>query len=64
MNMQRPSRATGQFHSPAEIGRRLDVHAKTVKRLIKSGELRAHLIGGQYRISDEDFAFYVARCRT
>lgn len=61
--MQRTSQASGQFHSPAEIGRRLDVHAKTVKRLIKAGELRAHLVGGQYRISDEDFAAFVARCR-
>ncbi len=63
MNIQRPSQPTGQFHSPAEVGRRLDVHAKTVKRLIKSGELRAHLVGGQYRISEDDFASYVARCR-
>ncbi|MCS6625399.1 helix-turn-helix domain-containing protein [Roseibacterium beibuensis] len=63
MTLQRPSHATGQFFSPAEVGRRFDVHAKTVKRLIKSGELRAHLVGGQYRISDEDFAAYVARCR-
>lgn len=63
MNIQRSSQADGQFHSPSEIGRRLDVHAKTVKRLIKSGELRAHLVGGQYRISDDDFAAYVARCR-
>ena len=63
MNMQRPSHPTGQFHAPAEIGRRLNVHAKTIKRLIKSGELRAHLVGGQYRISDEEFAAYVARCR-
>ena len=63
MNMQRPSQADGQFNSPVEIGRRLDVHAKTVKRLIKSGELRAHLVGGQYRVSDEDFAAFVARCR-
>lgn len=61
--MQRPSQAAGQFHSPAEIGRRLDVHAKTIKRLIKTGELRGHVIGGQYRISDEDFAAYVAQCR-
>ncbi|KQW80776.1 helix-turn-helix domain-containing protein [Brevundimonas sp. Root1279] len=63
MTMQRTSQTAGQFHSPSEIGRRLDVHAKTVKRLIKSGELRAHLVGGQYRISDDDFAAYVARCR-
>ena len=63
MNMQRPFNAAGQFQSPAEVGRRLDVHAKTVKRLIKAGALRAHLVGGQDRISDDDFAAYVARCR-
>lgn len=63
MNIQRPSQAPAEFHSPAEIGRRLGVHAKTVKRLIKAGGLQAHLVGGQYRISDDDYAAYVARSR-
>ena len=63
MTMPRSSQSAGQFHSPAEVGRRLDVHPKTVKRLIKSGAIRAHLVGGQYRISDDDFAAFVARSR-
>ena len=63
MTIPHSSPAAALFHSPVEIGRRLDVHAKTVKRWIKSGELRGHVFGGQYRVSDEDFAAWLARCR-
>jgi excisionase family DNA binding protein len=37
------------------VARRLDVCEKTVRRFIARGELRAHRIGRQIRVSEEDF---------
>jgi len=36
------------------IARRLDVSEKTVRRLIRRGELRAYRIGRQFRVSEQD----------
>jgi excisionase family DNA binding protein len=42
------------------VAERLDVSTKTVRRLIASGNLRAHHVGRQVRVSEEDLALYLA----
>jgi excisionase family DNA binding protein len=44
----------------AETGEILNCSRRTVRRLIESGELRAHRIRGLIRISDADIAAYLA----
>jgi excisionase family DNA binding protein len=42
------------------VAERLDVSTKTVRRLIASGNLRAHHVGRKVRVSQEDLALYLA----
>ena len=49
--------------SVATVALHLDVSDKTVRRLIKSGELPVHRIGHQIRINESDLAAYIARSR-
>ena len=42
-----------------EVARRLDVSGKTVYRLIASGSLGAHRIGGEYRVSEQQLHAYL-----
>jgi excisionase family DNA binding protein len=58
-----PRSAGPRFFSIAKIAVQLDVSVKTVRREIKRGELPAHLIGRQHRISEWDLAAYIARRR-
>jgi len=46
------------------IAKRLDVSIKTVRRLIDNGELPHHRIGRLVRVSERDFAEYLARSRS
>jgi len=39
-----------EVYTPTETGDLLKVSSSTIKRLLKSGILRANKIGGQYRI--------------
>ena len=41
----------------------LDVCSKTVRRLIEKGELHAHRIGRQLRISQDDLFLYIQKHR-
>lgn len=53
-----------QLFSVDEIAERFGVSTKTVLRWIQCGELRAHRLGRQYRIAEEDaIAFMAARRR-
>lgn len=51
------------FYSLRQAAGALAVSPKTVRRRIKEGALRAHRVGGQLRISDEDFRTYIAGLR-
>ncbi len=51
---QQPSLGPKHFYSLPEVANRYDVSVRTVRRWIKNGELVAHRIGRQLRISAED----------
>lgn len=46
-----------------QVAEALNVDPKTVRRLIKSGEIISHRIGGQHRISAADYERYLSRQR-
>ena len=54
------ARPVTRFRTIAETAEILNVSQRTVRRLIQSGELRAHRIRGLVRISDADIAAYLA----
>lgn len=49
-----------RFLTVDDIAERLDVSTKTVRRWIKSGALPVHRIGRLVRISEVDFAAFLA----
>ena len=49
-----------RFFSVPEIADALGVSTKTVRRRISEGALPCHRIGGVLRISEDDYARYVA----
>jgi excisionase family DNA binding protein len=51
------------FLTIEEVADRLRMHQRTIRRLIKSGKLRAHRIGGCIRINVEDLAAFIALTR-
>ncbi len=42
-----------------DIANRLQLSTKTVRRMIKSGDLIGHLIGSQWRVSEDDLQLYL-----
>jgi len=50
----------GCFNTIADVAARLDVCERTVRRWIKAGALPVHRIGGLVRISETDFAAFLA----
>ncbi len=46
-----------------EVAETLGASGKTVGRWIKSGDLHAHYLGRQVRVSEEDLATYLAKNR-
>ena len=52
-----------RFFSVIEIAEALGVSTKTVRRRISEGVLACHRIGGVLRISEDDYASYVAQNR-
>jgi excisionase family DNA binding protein len=51
-----------RFFSPDLVAEQLSVSTKTIRRWIDRGELRAHRLGRQIRISEDDlFAFLAGR---
>jgi excisionase family DNA binding protein len=42
-----------------EVAHILHKHPYTVKRLIRQGEIPAHMIGGSYRVKQEDLDRYI-----
>jgi excisionase family DNA binding protein len=49
-----------RFFTINDISQSLDVSTRTVRRLIKTGALAAHRIGGVVRISEADFLTFLA----
>jgi len=49
------------FLAVGEIAERLRVSTKTVRRWIERGELRAHRLGRQLRVSDQDLSAFLHR---
>jgi excisionase family DNA binding protein len=47
------------FYSISDVAHALGVSTKTVDRWIKSGELAAHKVGRQWRISRTDLEYLV-----
>lgn len=43
------------FYSPEEVGELLGLHARTIRRYIREGRIKATRIGKQYRINVQDF---------
>lgn len=52
-----------RYLSIKEVAERLSVCERTIRRAIKSGELRASMAGRQYRISEDDLRDYLHRGR-
>lgn len=59
----RTKRSTPVFLTLDEVAEALNVSRKTVKRRVDAKELHTHRIGRQIRISQEDFASYLATHR-
>lgn len=57
------ARKTSPLLNIQATARRLGVCEKTVRRLIERGELRAHKVGRQHRISEDDLARFLQECR-
>jgi excisionase family DNA binding protein len=56
--------AIPRLMSVATVAVALGVSSKTVRRLIQDGRLPSHRVGRQIRISEADFAAFVARSRS
>jgi excisionase family DNA binding protein len=52
---------TQEVNSPRHLAKRLGVCTKTARKIIHSGKIRAHLVGGQWRIFEPDLQEYLAR---
>lgn len=52
-----------RFYTISVIAELLHVSPKTVRRWIERGDLHAHRLGHQYRITDEDLSAFLARRR-
>jgi excisionase family DNA binding protein len=62
-NMKSTPSPLPRFLSIAALAARLSVSPKTVSRWIQTGQLRAHQLGRQVRISEEDAITFVATRR-
>ncbi len=57
--MKQPPPKKEVFDSIQSLAKELDVSEKTVWRWIKKDELKAHKLGGQWRISPEDRVIFL-----
>jgi excisionase family DNA binding protein len=55
-----PAETTHRYHSLISIADRFEISKKTVWRWVKAGHLKAHLFGGQLRVSEADLAAFIA----
>jgi excisionase family DNA binding protein len=61
--MTKFSPPVARFLSMQELADRLSVSSKTISRWIASGDLRAHRLGRQVRVAEEDAVAFVAARR-
>jgi excisionase family DNA binding protein len=59
-----PNRPSLKFYSIEDVADSLDVSTRTVRRWVKSGALVAHRFGHLTRISEADFAAFLAAKRS
>ncbi len=62
MSTDRNSSATTgvtRLHTIADVADRLQVSSKTARRWIDAGDLVAHRLGRQLRISEQDLQFFI-----
>ncbi len=52
-----------KYHTIKDIAESLQLSPKTVKNLIKKGEITVYQTGRQIRISEKDFENYMFSCR-
>lgn len=60
---QRPRLGHADLLTVGDVASELRVSRTTVHRLIRRGELRAHALGSQYRITREDLDRYLRGAR-
>jgi excisionase family DNA binding protein len=48
------------FHPIASVAASIGVSTKTISRWISAGELPAHKLGSQWRVSSEDLRTFIA----
>jgi hypothetical protein len=58
-NAPDPTSSGGKFSSQANLADRLDVSIATLARARKRGRLVGHLIGGQWRFTEQQIANYL-----
>lgn len=56
-----PITLNDKFLSAVEAAKLLDVHERTVKRLIQKGQLVGYKVGAQWRIIPEDIRAYLEK---
>lgn len=61
---QRPRLGHTDLLTVGDVASELRVSRSTVHRLIRRGELRAHALGAQYRITRADLAAYLRAAST
>ena len=54
---------TSPIHSLEAISKRLSVSVQTLKRYVKSGELKAFRIRGAYFVEEPDLMDFMATCK-
>lgn len=55
--------SSGEWLSRDEVAQRLDVHRRTVSRLLDSGQLVGYKVGGQWRVDGADLQAYLRQVR-
>ena len=61
--MTKPQARPSQLYSIKQIAQHCDVSTKTIRRWIDAGDLRAHRLGRQMRIAQDDIAAFLAARR-
>ena len=48
------------LYTVGQVAKRLDLHPKTVRQFIRLGKLKAHKMGGQWRVTEPDLRGFMA----
>lgn len=58
-NSNKPASPDLPFYTIKQVAEHLQLSDKSIRRMIKAGELVAHKIGAQYRVSKADFDVFL-----